>query len=93
MVPVTVRVVLGAPAAIVLGLRVVITGAATVRLEADEVAESLGFCTVTLNVPALDSRLLGRVAVMEVAVAAVTVSGADRLVPPGLAVVAPERPH
>jgi hypothetical protein len=58
----------------VLGFKAVIVGAASVMLEAVEVAESLGFCTVTLNVPTLDSKLLGMVAVMDVAVAAVTVS-------------------
>ena len=72
--PVTVSVVLDAPAAIVLGLRAVIIGAATVMLEAVEVAEALGFCTVTLKGPALDSRLLGMVATMDVALADVTVS-------------------
>ena len=74
LVPVTVRVVLDDPAGSVLGLSELMTGAATVSVEAADVAPPLEFFTVTPRLAALPSMLPGTVAVMEVAVPAVTVS-------------------
>ena len=72
--PVTVRVVLEDPAAIDLGLSELMMGASTVNVDTADVAPPLGFCTVTLRFPALPSMLPGTVAVIEVAVPAVTVN-------------------
>ncbi len=77
LVPVTVRVVLDDPAAIDLGLSELIAGATTDNAEAVEVAPPLGFCTVTLKLATLPNMLPGTVAVIEVAVPAVTVSAVD----------------
>ena len=76
LVPVTVSVALEVPAAMLEGLTLVIAGPATVTLAALDVAPP-GFSTVMFNVPALANRLLGRVAVMDVAVAAVMVNCVD----------------
>ena len=62
-----------APAAMVFGLMEVIAGAATVKTAAFEVAELLGFCTVTLSGPALPNKLEGTVAVICEALLAVVV--------------------
>ena len=73
-VPVTVRVKSEAPAAMLLGLRVPTVGAWEVSVTAADVAPPFGFLTVTFKLPALDSALDERVAVMDVAVPAVTVN-------------------
>ena len=81
MVPVTVSVALKVPAAIVVGLTLVIAGPTTVTFAALDIAPP-GFSTAMFRVEALPSRLPGRVAVMDVAVAAVTVNCVgDELLP------------
>ena len=72
--PFTVIVKADAPAAMLLGLSELTVGAATVKMDAVDVAPPLGFLTVTLRFPALAIMLPGSVAVMEVAVPAVIVS-------------------
>ena len=72
LVPVTVIGRLD-PATAVLGLREEIVGPHTETGDAAEEAPE-EFCTVTSRLPALPIRLVGRVAVIEVAVPAVTVS-------------------
>lgn len=69
-VPVTVSVVLPAPAGIVFGLSSVIVGAITETVATLDVADSLGFCTVMLRLPVAPSMVLGMVAVIDVAVTA-----------------------
>ena len=73
MVPVTVSVVAADPATTDFGLIDAMVGPVTVNGEEMEVAPP-GFCTVTPRLPAVPSRVLGMVAVMDVAVPAVTLS-------------------
>ena len=76
LVPVTVSVKAEEPATAVAEDRVVIVGAPTVRVEAVEIAPP-GFLTVMLSEPALASDAVGTVAVIEVAVPAVTVRAVE----------------
>jgi len=73
LVPVTVNVVAADPATTVFGLNDVIAGPLKVKVDAPE-AIAPGFCTVMLRLPAVPSKLAGTVAVIDVAVPAVTVS-------------------
>ena len=77
LVPAMVSVVLPDPAAIVLGLSEEMAGAATVSVDAADVPEEFGLCTVMLREPAVSMALLGTVAVIEVAVPAVTVKAVE----------------
>ena len=76
LVPLTVSVNAGDPATVVDGDREAIVGAPTVRVEAVETAPP-GFLTVMLSEPALASDAVGTVAVIEVAVPAVTVRAVE----------------
>jgi hypothetical protein len=76
LVPVTVITVSPDPATTELGLNEVIAGALTVRWDAAEAAPP-GFCTVMLRVAAAASDAVGTVAVIEVAVPAVTVRAVE----------------
>jgi len=72
-VPVTVRVVLAAPAVTDVGLSEVMVGPLTVNVLAAEAAV-LVFFTVRLSAPGVTMEVAGMVAVMDVAVPAVTVN-------------------
>ena len=72
-VPVTVSVVLAAPAVTEAGLREVIVGPFTVNVLAVEAAV-LVFFTVRFSAPGVTMEVAGIVAVMDVAVPAVTVN-------------------
>ena len=76
LVPATVRVVLDDPAAIDFGVSELMVGATTEKVEALDLAPP-GFCTVTLRLATVPSMLLGMVAVIEVAVPAVTVNAVE----------------
>ena len=76
LVPVTVSVVAAEPPAMVLGLSEVMDGATTVILEAADAAPP-GLFTVTLRLPTEARALKGAVAVIEVAVPAVTVKAVE----------------
>jgi hypothetical protein len=76
LVPVTVIVVSPDPATTELGLNEVIAGALTVKCEAADVAPP-GFWTVMLSVAAAASEAVGTVAVIDVAVPAVTVNAVE----------------
>ena len=69
--PVTVSAKGAPPATAEVGLSDVISGPTTVRVEVDDVAPP-GLCTARLSLPVLASMLAGMLAVMEVAVPAVT---------------------
>ena len=72
-VPVTVRVVLAAPAETEVGLNEVMVGPLTVNVLPAEAAV-LVFLTVRLSAPGVTMDVAGMVAVMDVAVPAVTVN-------------------
>ena len=75
-VPATVMAVSDDPAAIEFGVIELIAGTATVTVEAVETAPP-GFLTVRLSVPAVAREAEGTVAVMEVALPAVTVNAVE----------------
>jgi len=70
-VPVTLSVKGAPPATAEVGFSDVIAGPTTLRVEVDDVAPP-GLCTVRLSLPVLATMLAGMVAVMDVAVPAVT---------------------
>jgi hypothetical protein len=72
-VPVTVSVKGAPPAAIEVALSEVIVGPTTFRVDAADVVPP-GLCTVRLSLPVVATMLAGMVAVMDVAVPAVTVN-------------------
>jgi hypothetical protein len=72
-VPVTVSVNAAAPATAEVGLNEVIVGPTTVTVDAEDLAPP-GFCTVRLSLPVLAATLTDIVAVMDLAVPAVTVN-------------------
>ena len=73
LVPTMVTLVAAAPATALFGVTDVMVGPLTVNVLAAEVAE-LPFLTVTLSAPAVTMDVAGTVAVIEVAVPAVTVN-------------------
>ena len=76
LVPTIVMLVAAAPATAVDGVTEVMAGPFTVKVLAVEVAE-LPFLTVTLSGPGVTMAVAGTVAVIEVAVPAVTVNCVD----------------